>query len=1353
MNKSRLHRLQRRNRKLRGPDKCHYESLEARKLLAGVLGVDSSPAIIEDAFSQDAVTVKEMVARAQTHDYVSGELIVAISTQTNQGPTAISSLNWERMTGIAGTTPIKTLMTVDRGSNENVSLVQLKLGKNANLFDVMNRLDNFRRVMWSSPNFSSAADPREFVPNDPDYPTQWHHVEMENELAWDITLGSSNVVIAVTDDGVDFTHTDLQANMWKNTGDFPGDLEDNDGNGYIDDYDGWDFVNNNNVPFPSGSDTHGTHVSGIAAGRTNNGIGISGTAGGSKVMPVQFYQSGSAWTAAIINEAFTYAVDNGAWIINTSYNIDGWVGDPVFTAALQYVYDNDVLHFNSAGNSGALNPARQAFEQTLLVGSTENGDTYSSFSNYGTGVDISAPGGSILSTVVGNAYDTFSGTSMATPNAAGVAALIWSANPTWTRDQVAAQLYAMADNIDAQNPSKIGLMGGGRVNSFQSLTGTVGVPGVSDVFSIPDNGGSVDDTTIDQFSIKFDQIMDPASINNAANYELRSAGPDELFDTADDVIHNIDVANYMIGTNQLVFNLVDGPMDYGHYRLTVTSGGVANPFGLALDGNGDGTGGDDYVHTFDISPPPLGTIAFDRQNYQFDDIIEIVVGDSNAVAPVMVTLTSSSGDSETLTLSPSGFGKYQTTIQAAQGAFSVNDGVLQVQLGDILTATYEDADDGSGSPATVTDDALISNIRQYDSDDTPIGISDNTTFTSIINVSDVGAAADVDVLVDFTHTYDGDLDVFLIAPDGTRVELFTDVGGSGDNFTQTILDDEAAASITSGAAPFTGSFRPEGSLSDFDFTSIFGDWSLEVTDDAGGDVGFLNSWSLFIDVRSLDEGVVATDRPTYAVADTIDITVTDTNASGPISVLVLSTLGDVETVPLTSMGSGVFAGSLNTVSGAVVSGDGSLQVDLGAGIVVKYVDANDGTGNSKTITANANIGNVVEYPSSDIPVTITDNATFTSIIDISDFGELADVDVQLDITHTYDGDLDVFLIAPDGTRVELFTDVGGSGDNFTGTYIDDEAPGAITAGTAPFTGFFQPEGDLSILDGMDINGVWTLEISDDAGGDQGTLNSWSLFMDIVPTHVVPDVVIGDAAAFTEADSGSSMMDFVISLSEPTTRAVFVDYATSVGGVTYPATAGEDFTAAIGTAVFLPGETSKTIQVEVFGDRYMENHEELNLVLNNPDGVTILDSTGIGVIEDNETWSIGMPLDLGTYVSPVQGNAVGMMDMVYASDRGMGWVAGADTLTFEDSGVGTDLRRDYALIEDSTFQMQTGSGRFIVTLGFGGDLVNTHDNIRVWVQGLPVDIVTTLPGEYKVRRYLAVASGGMVIVRIEDMGCY
>ncbi|MGH2356927.1 MAG: proprotein convertase P-domain-containing protein [Candidatus Limnocylindria bacterium] len=140
----------------------------------------------------------------------------------------------------------------------------------------------------------------------------------------------------------------------------------------------------------------------------------------------------------------------------------------------------------------------------------------------------------------------------------------------------------------------------------------------------------------------------------------------------------------------------------------------------------------------------------------------------------------------------------------------------------------------------------------YTSTDVPKSIGPNagTITTSVLNVPDSGSITDVNVNLTIRHTFDADLDVFLSSPGGTIVELFTDVGGSGDNFINTTLDDSASTSITAGTAPFTGTFRPEGVLADFNGENPFGTWTLRITDDLNGDAGTLDSWSLDIQSRA-----------------------------------------------------------------------------------------------------------------------------------------------------------------------------------------------------------------------------------------------------------------------------------------------------------------------------------------------------------------------------------------------------------------------------------------------------------------------------------------------------------------------
>ena len=226
-------------------------------------------------------------------------------------------------------------------------------------------------------------------------------------------------------------------------------------------------------------------------------------------MPLRIGGDDGGYTSAILADSLTYAIDNGARIANLSYDIDEFVGDPTFTAGLQYYHDNGGILFSSAGNTNQLNPTRQALEQTILVASTDLADNKSSSSNFGTGIDIAAPGDSILTTDTDGGTVTRSGTSMASGVAAGAAALIWSAKPTWTRDQVIAYLLATADNIDAANPAFVDYLGSGRIN-IGDLDATLAAPQVELLTGLPGDGETIAwGPANDQFSLRFDQLMGP----------------------------------------------------------------------------------------------------------------------------------------------------------------------------------------------------------------------------------------------------------------------------------------------------------------------------------------------------------------------------------------------------------------------------------------------------------------------------------------------------------------------------------------------------------------------------------------------------------------------------------------------------------------------------------------------------------------------------------------------------------------------------------------------------------------------------------------------------------------------------
>ena len=492
--------------------------------------------------------------------------------------------------------------------SQRVALVEVKLPAGVDPKLAVQRFESLPNVAWAQPNYLyEDMDYREFTPNDPQYASQYHHPLMKQNLAWDTHLGSTQIKIGITDDGVLTNHPDLIDNIWVNPGEIPNNGIDDDNNGKIDDVNGWDIFHNDNNPNPnSASFDHGTHVAGIAAARTNNGIGVSGISN-SAIIPIRFYQ-GSGWTSTIVANSYRYAGDVAAHIVNTSYNVDQFSNDNIFAAGLQYMYDHGVMHFNSAGNNGQLNPPRQKWDQSLFVVNTTSTDVRNSGSNYGWGVDITSPGTSILATAIGGSlttptYELKTGTSMAAPGGAGVAALIWSLHPEWTREQVAAQLIGTADNISAQNPSIANLIGSGRANSFRALTEQLRPPRMKIMTNFPAEGAL---TTVapSTFNLDVANVFDPATMI-ASNFELRGAGPDGEFDTSDDRLipttFGFGVTNtqvYMIGTNRINFT-VTGAMTPDTYRFAAKTA-LTDPFGQPIDGNGDGVGGDAFTRTFTL---------------------------------------------------------------------------------------------------------------------------------------------------------------------------------------------------------------------------------------------------------------------------------------------------------------------------------------------------------------------------------------------------------------------------------------------------------------------------------------------------------------------------------------------------------------------------------------------------------------------------------------------------------------------------------------------------------------------------------------------------------------------------------
>jgi subtilisin family serine protease len=312
------------------------------------------------------------------------------------------------------------------------------------------------------------------IPDDPSWDNQWAPAKIGAPAAWEMTTGSADIIIAVLDTGVKLDHPDLAAKIWTNLGEIPANGLDDDQNGKIDDIHGWHFYHHcsNSNCFSCEDDDltddngHGTHVAGIAAAETDNGTGIAGISWGAQLMPIKVLDEyGDGWYSDVI-VGIVYATDNGADIINLS--LGGEESSQALQDAVNYGHANGVLLVAATGNSGGsvLYPA--ACDHVLAVGATDVNDLRPGFSNHGPEIDIAAPGVAIYSTWPRlDGYWSKSGTSMAAPHVAGLAALIWSVRPDATNDYVTWVIIQTA--VDPGAPGWDEFYGWGRIDAYQAL--------------------------------------------------------------------------------------------------------------------------------------------------------------------------------------------------------------------------------------------------------------------------------------------------------------------------------------------------------------------------------------------------------------------------------------------------------------------------------------------------------------------------------------------------------------------------------------------------------------------------------------------------------------------------------------------------------------------------------------------------------------------------------------------------------------------------------------------------------------------------------------------------------------------
>ena len=434
--------------------------------------------------------VESSAEKENKNAYAPGEILVKFKRSASRAN--VEALNAESR-------------VVSKGLNKVIDVWRFQIPDDVSVSEMVQRYKRDPNVEWAEPNgvyYLTTA------PDDPYYSAQqsWYYNLISAESGWDMETGRSSIVIAIVDSGVDLDHPDLAGKVWTNSGEIAANGLDDDGNGYVDDVYGWDFVgaddgDDGNQPGDNNPDVfagdpsvgdginqdgqgtaddgvpHGTMIAGIAAARTNNGSGVAGMAWGCKLMAVRAFNPEGWGYFSDIADAITYAADKGAKVINLSFGGDY---SQAIETAVNYAHDtHGCVLVAAAGNSNtsSLNyPA--ALANTIAVGASDSTNGRAYFSNWGSALDVVAPGVDIFSTFVQSqtgiaSYGSGRGTSFSTPLVSGLCALIWSQNPGLSHEQVRDILKSRAKNLpdDPDDNPDAGATwdGAGLINAFNAL--------------------------------------------------------------------------------------------------------------------------------------------------------------------------------------------------------------------------------------------------------------------------------------------------------------------------------------------------------------------------------------------------------------------------------------------------------------------------------------------------------------------------------------------------------------------------------------------------------------------------------------------------------------------------------------------------------------------------------------------------------------------------------------------------------------------------------------------------------------------------------------------------------------------
>ena len=498
------------------------------------------------------------------------------------------------------------------------NMILIEVNNDIDLSDLASRLLEDPAVEYAEPNYVVR---RSEVPNDPNFAEQWALNKIQAENAWNLAKGAESTIVAVIDTGIDYTHPDLQGNIWTNPGEIAGNGIDDDGNGYIDDVYGWDFINSDNDPMDGHN--HGTHVAGTIAAATNNNTQVAGVAWYTKLVALKFLADGGWGYTSDAIDAIAYCAAMEIPISNNSWGGGGY--SQALKDVISQAGDLGHLFCAAAGNSASDNdldphyPSNYDLANIISVAASDQQDELAYFSCYGsTTVDLAAPGTSILNLVPNGGLAYMSGTSMATPHVAGAAALLLSQNPSAKHQELKNLLMNSVDVVDSFQGK---MVAPGRLNILKALE--LSSP---DWLTVTPSSGSVPagDHAILDFNI------------NASNFVAGSKHAIVALETNDPLASIIEIAVNLTITGEPEIDVDQTALDFGELW-------VGNDKTLSLKVSNSGT--DQLV----VSEILLGHQAFSTNIQQLslapgaEELFEITVFPKSS-GDVLSTLTLISND-------------------------------------------------------------------------------------------------------------------------------------------------------------------------------------------------------------------------------------------------------------------------------------------------------------------------------------------------------------------------------------------------------------------------------------------------------------------------------------------------------------------------------------------------------------------------------------------------------------------------------------------------------------------------------------------------------------------------------------